>query len=409
MCYDGRHMVELPAIRSVIGLEEDSPLWTALARGVEEVIDEAHLKARLEQEEPLRVKLGIDPTSPHLHLGRSIPLLKLRDFQKLGCTAVFIVGDFTGQIGDTSDKESERPMLSEEEVVQNLATYQEQAGRLIDLSQAEVRRNSEWLQSLSYREVAWQAGHFSINDFIARENIARRLEAGKRVTLRETLYPLMQGYDSVAVRADLELGGTDQRFNLLTGRDMQRLYGQQPQDILTTPLIEGTDGRKMSSSFGNTINLTDVPRDMFGKVMTLRDELIVKYFVLLTRVPIAEIRQRAQALACGDNPRDHTLDLAEAITALYHGRDAAREAREYFIATFGEKRVPSDVPTLQPSSYDLLTILLEAGFTQSKSEARRVIQEGGVRVNGAVVRDPATTVPPGSLIQKGKRFFVRVE
>ncbi|RME29527.1 tyrosine--tRNA ligase [Candidatus Parcubacteria bacterium] len=402
------HNAQLPAIRPVKGLEEDSALWSVLARGVEEVIDEDHLRKRLESGERLRVKLGIDPTSPHLHLGRTVPLLKLRDFQQAGCQIVFIIGDFTGQIGDTSDKDSERPMLSEEEVERNLQTYRDQVGKILSLGEIEFERNSKWLSRLSYKDIAWQAGFFSVNDFVARENIARRLAAGKRVTLRETLYPLMQGYDSVAVRADVEIGGTDQRFNLLTGRDMQRLYSQEPQDILTTPIIEGTDGRKMSSSWGNTINILDGPRDMFGKLMTVRDELIVKYFVLLTREPIAEVRGRAKALERGDNPREHKLALAFAITAFYHSPQAAQDAQEYFIHTFSEKTVPSDAPELRPSAYDITSVLLEAGFVASKSEARRVLADGGVRVNGKVVRDPGAVVPPGALVQKGKRHFVRV-
>src|ERR1035437_6652152 len=227
-----------------------------LTRGVSEIIGKKELEDKLHLGKPLRIKLGIDPTSPNLHLGRSIPLLKLRDFQKLGHIVVFIIGDFTGIIGDTSDQDAERPMLTKEIIDENQKTYFEQVGKIIDLSKAEFHHNSDWLEKLTYREIGEQADCFSVSDFVARENIAKRLEEGKRVSLREVLYPLMQGYDSVAIKADIELGGNDQRFNLLAGRKLQEKYGQEPQSIIMGPLIEGLDGRKMSSSWGNTINVS---------------------------------------------------------------------------------------------------------------------------------------------------------
>jgi tyrosyl-tRNA synthetase len=264
-----------------------------LTRGVEEIIDVEHLKKKLESGKQLRVKLGIDPTSANIHLGRSIPLLKLRDFQELGHQIVFIVGDATGVIGDTSDKDSERPMLTRADVEQNLKQYKEQVGKILDLNKIEFRYNSEWLNTLSYDEIGEHANVFSLAEFISRDNIRRRLEAGTRVSLRELLYPLMQGYDSVAIKADVELGGTDQRFNLLAGRTLQAHFGQEPQDILMNPLVAGTDGRKMSSSWGNTVNLTDEPNDMFGKIMSVPDELIIEYFTYMTRVPLAEVESYA--------------------------------------------------------------------------------------------------------------------
>ena len=277
---------------------------TLLNRGVEEIIDLPHLEEKIKRGKSLRVKLGIDPTSPYIHLGRSIPLLKLRDFQELGHKAILIVGDFTGLIGDTSDKESERPMLSKEVVRENAKTYIEQAGKIIDIKSAEIYHNSDWLAGLDYMDIGRQADIFSLNEFISRENIRRRLDAGTRVSLRELLYPLMQGYDSVHVKADVEIGGTDQRFNLLAGRDLQRLYGEEPQDIITNPLIEGLDGRKMSSSFGNTINLLDSQNEMFGKIMSLHDDLIIKYFFLLTRVNLDTIREYDKDLEKGTNHRE---------------------------------------------------------------------------------------------------------
>ena len=249
-----------------------------LTRGVSETIDKENLKKKLMSGRKLRVKLGIDPTSPNIHIGRSVVLLKLRDFQELGHQIILIIGDFTGMVGDTSDKDTERPMLSEEQVKKNMKSYVEQASKILDIKKAEIEYNSKWLKRLGFGDIGRMANQFSLGEFIARENIRKRLDEQKPVSLRELVYPLMQGYDSVAIKADVELGGTDQRFNLLAGRTIQALYGQEPQDILMTNLIAGTDGRKMSSSWGNTINVTGEPKDMFGKVMSTTDELIIPYF-----------------------------------------------------------------------------------------------------------------------------------
>lgn len=396
-----------------------------LTRGVAEVIDRDSLEKKLRSGQQLRVKLGIDPTSPNLHLGRSVPLLKLRDFQELGHKVVFIVGDFTGVIGDTSDKDSERPMLDRETVEKNLKSYKEQAGKIIDLGDAEVHYNSEWLQKLTYADVAEQSNLFSVAEFIARDNIRRRLDAGTRVSLREVLYPLMQGYDSVAVRADVELGGTDQRFNLLAGRTMQPHFKQAPQDILMNPLVEGTDGRKMSSSWGNTINFMDSPNDMFGKIMSIGDDLIIKYLTFFTRLPLSEISTLEREMAAGTNPRDIKVLLGKEIVRMYHGDSAAEESVEYFEAVFSKKEKPTEIPEIRPSSYDLYTVLIEAGFAKSNSEVRTLVSQGGVKVNDVVVvslsgcfAKPGTIeahliaepkeIKPGDIIQKGKRFFVKV-
>lgn len=381
-----------------------------LTRGVVEIIDQANLERKLASGQPLRVKLGIDPTSPNLHLGRSIPLLKLQDFQKLGHKIIFIVGDFTGLIGDTSDKESERPMLSPETVKENLKTYIEQAGKIIDVSQAEVHHNSEWLAKLDYLEIGRQADTFSLNEFMSRENIKRRLDAGKRVSLRELLYPLMQGYDSVAVKADVELGGTDQRFNLLAGRDIQRLYNQVPQDIVVGPLIEGPDGQKMSSSAGNTINLLDTPDDMFGKIMSIPDELIIKYFTWLTRVDLATIGEYEAKLKAGENPRDVKKKLASELVRMYHSAEVADKAQDYFTKTFSNKEIPDNLPEFNPESgqYDLISVLVEAKLASSKSDAGRIIEQGGVKIDGQVIIDPHFVVPSGVTLQKGKLKFLKI-
>ncbi len=379
-----------------------------LTRGVSEIIDKNSLQEKLKSGKKLRVKLGIDPTSPDLHLGRSIPLLKLQDFQKEGHKIIFIVGDFTGVIGDTSDKDSERPMLDRDTIKKNLDTYVSQASKIIDIENAEIHYNSEWLEKLGYEEIGKQANVFSLSDFIDRENIKKRLDGGKRVSLREVLYPLMQGYDSVAIKADIELGGTDQRFNLLAGRDMQKMYGQEPQDIIMGPLLEGVDGRKMSSSFGNTINLNDAPNDMYGKVMGVSDDLIIKYFTLVTRVPLREISKLDEDLKGGKNPRDIKMILAKTITRMYHSAEAADSAEKYFIDTFSLGKIPERVEELSPKSFLLLDILVESGLASSKSEARRLVGQGGVKVDSEVVQDIDMEVKSGSLVQKGKAGFLKI-
>lgn len=379
-----------------------------LTRGVEEIIDKSNLENKLMSGKQLRVKLGIEPTSPNIHLGRSIPLLKLRDFQELGHKIILIIGDFTGLIGDTSDKDSERPMLSEGVVKQNLKTYIKQAAKIINVDAAEIYHNGEWLSKLDYLEIGRQADTFSLNEFISRENINRRLDKGKRVSLRELLYPLMQGYDSVKVRADVEIGGTDQRFNLLAGRDLQRLYGQPPQDIVTNPLIEGLDGRKMSSSIGNTVNLLDTPNDMFGKLMSLKDEFIIKYFTLLTRVDRNIIAEHQITLNSGVNPRNIKIKLAFEIVRMYHSEKDALNVQDFFIRTFSNKETPENLLEFKPSNYNIISILTEAKFSPSKSEGRRIVEQGGVRINGVVIKDMNFIVPNNSTLQKGKMKFLKI-
>jgi len=388
--------------------QNEEQIKELLSRGVEEVIDYQDLFAKLKSGKKLRIKLGIDPTSPNIHLGRSIPLLKLRDFQALGHQIVFIIGDFTGTIGDTSDKTSERPMLDEKVIKENIKTYVKQAGKLLDIKKCEIYYNSAWLGKLKYPEISRQANIFSINEFISRDNIRRRLDEGTRVSLREVLYPLMQGYDSVEVKADVELGGTDQRFNLLSGREMQRHYGQTPQNIITNPLVEGLDGRKMSSSWGNTVNLLESPSDMFGKIMSLKDEFIIKYFTLLTRVSSVKIKEYEASLKNGANPRDLKLLLAKEIVTLYHSEKIAEAQVTNFIAVFSQKKQPTVMLELKPRAYDLLAVLLEAKLVSSKSEARRVLEQGGVKVDSEVVKDSSFILKSGMVIQKGKLHFLKI-
>ncbi len=379
-----------------------------LTRGVEEIIVKPDLEKKLLSGKKLRVKLGIDPTSPNLHVGRSIPLLKMRDFQELGHQLVFIVGDFTGVIGDTSDKDSERPMLEEKKIKENMKSYVEQAGKIIDLEKAEVHYNSEWLKKLTFAEIGSQADQFSLHEFNARENIKRRLDAGTRVSLRELLYPLMQGYDSVAIKADVELGGTDQRFNLLAGRTLQQFYKQEAQNIIMGPILEGTDGRKMSSSWGNTINLTAEPNDMYGKVMTVPDNLLIKYFTLATRVPMETVKEYETALKKGENPRNIKMKLGFELVRFYHSEKAAQAAEQYFIDTFKNKEIPTDIPEIKPSAYDIVTILVESKMCSTKSDARRSIEQGGVKIGEEKIESIDYVVKTGDIVQKGKRFFVKV-
>lgn len=380
-----------------------------LTRGVEEVIDRKHLEEVLRSKKKLRVKLGIDPTSPNIHIGRAGALWKLRAFQDLGHHVIFIVGDFTGMIGDTSDKDSERPMLSEKEVKANGADYFAQAFKILDKKKTEVHYNSEWLKKLGFLELAKISNLFGLHEFASREVIARRMKADKRVSYLELMYPLMQGYDSVAVKADVELGGTDQRFNLLTGRDIQRYYKQEPQDIMTLQILEGTDGRKMSSSWGNVINIVDEPNDMFGKIMSVGDNLIKKYFVLATQVPLEKVDE---IMAGNSNPRDQKIILAEEITKLYHGDKKALAAKEAFINQFSKGELPTDIESkkIGPGDFKLSELIVKAGMVTSKSEARRLIEQKGVKVDKQAINDVIVSLDGKKeyLLQVGKRKFLKI-
>lgn len=386
---------------------DEQKITELLSRGVEEVIQKDRIEQRLRSGAQLRIKLGIDPTSPHIHLGRTVPLLKLRDFQKLGHKIIFIVGDFTGVIGDTSDKESERPMLSQEAVEENKKTYFAQVAKILDIDEVEFRYNTEWLEPLTYKEIALHADAFSVSDFIARDNIKRRLDAGKRVSLREVLYPLMQGYDSVAIRADVEIGGTDQRFNLLAGRALQEKFGQEPQGIITNPLINGTDGRKMSSSWGNTITLTMEPADMYGKVMSMADSELITYFTICTRVPLTEISEMEQAIKNGANPRDIKMKLAHEIVRMYHGDEHATKSESTFIETFQKGHIPDDIPEI---TAPYVENLIRHGIIPSKTELRRLLEAGGVREADTEVKlaEFPDAVPEPLILKIGKRRFVKL-
>lgn len=386
-----------------------------LLRGVEDVVERKHLERALRSGKKLRVKHGIDPTGPKIHLGRAATLRKVRAFQEAGHKIILIVGDFTAQVGDPSDKLSKRPMLTAGQVQRNLKNYKKQLGKIIDLSKAEFHFNSKWLKKLDFREISELAESFSVQQMLARRNFKERFLKSEEISLREFLYPLMQGYDSVAVRADLEIGGTDQLFNLMAGRVVQRHYGQKEQDILTTQMIEGTDGRKMSTSWGNVITIVDKPNDMFGEIMSIKDDLIVKYFVLATDVPAKEVIKIEKSLkGKKTNPRDIKARLAYEIVELYHGEEKAGEAEAEFNRVFQKKKLPTRIPvrTVPGDNHTASSLIYVTGAASSMSAARRLVEQDAVKLDYARVKDPKEKIkipPKGVLLQVGKRKFFRVK
>lgn len=385
-----------------------------LERGVEEVIDKSHLEAALRSGKQLRVKLGIDPTGPKIHIGRAILLWKLRAFQELGHQIVLIIGDFTSQIGDASDKDSMRKCLSEKEVKENMKDYERQIGKILDMKKVEVRHNNEWLGKLTYAEYSYFAKKFTAQQMIQRRNFKERWDNENPIGLHELGYPLLQGYDSVAVKADVELGGFDQLFNLQRGRDMQKIFKQEPQDILITKMLNGLDGRKMSTSWGNVITIIDEPNDMFGKIMSMQDELIGDYFELCTQIPMGEVAKIKQDLKNQSvNPRDLKVRLAFEIVKLYHGEKASQKAKEEFENVFQKKELPSDMPEwpAKRGEYNILDLLFESGLTPSKAEAKRMILAGAVEINSQTKTDwqEIIKIENDTTIQVGKRKFVRIK
>jgi tyrosyl-tRNA synthetase len=412
-------VVEMLVTREVLLPMKPEGQLEALRRGTVSIVTEEELLGKLrrsaEKGTPLRVKLGIDPTAPDLHLGFAVVLRKLRRFQDLGHQAVLIVGDYTGLVGDPSGQKKARPQLTYEEIDRNAKTYFEQAGKILDLERVEIVRNGDWFKKLSFREVLDLASKMTVARMLEREDFAKRYRAGDPISIQEFLYCLMQGYDSVMVRADVELGGTDQTFNLLVGRDLQRDRGMEPQVALTVPLLIGTDGEaKMSKSYGNYIGLTEPPREMFGKLMSIPDRLMRQYFELCTDMPEAEIDRLCSEAV---HPREAKERLAREIVTLYHGTKPAEEAAEEFRRVFAEGGLPGEIPevTLELSSLDggkawVVKLLVLTGLVPSSSEGRRAIAQRGVRLDGAVVTDPnlEVEVADGMLLQHGKRRFVRV-
>ncbi|HEY5494246.1 MAG TPA: tyrosine--tRNA ligase [Candidatus Anoxymicrobiaceae bacterium] len=397
-----------------------------ISSGAVEVIPETELKAKLASSissgKPLIIKLGVDPTRPDLHIGHSVPLNKLRQFQELGHQVVLIIGDFTALIGDPSAQDVTRPVLTAEEVAANARTYVEQAGKVLDTKRVRLVRNSQWLAPLDFKQILELSSKFTVARILERDDFDRRYKEEKPIGLHEFMYPLMQAYDSVMLEADVELGGTDQKFNLLAGRHLQRALGQEPQCVVTLPLLEGTDGvAKMSKSLANDVGLTDPPDEMFGKVMSIPDAVLWKYFELVTPVPVDEIAaMRASVESEEMNPRDAKERLAREIVNTYYGEAEAQRAADSFRKVFSLKQMPEDVPVsmLAPDVFKegkvwIVELLVSLGLAASKGEARRLIDGGGVSIDGEKVTDPELELRPeqikGKLLRKGRRSFVRVE
>ncbi|NBP19123.1 MAG: tyrosine--tRNA ligase [Burkholderiaceae bacterium] len=384
-------------------------------RGCEELLVEADWLQKLARSEatqkPLRIKLGLDPTAPDIHLGHTVVLNKLRQLQDLGHTVIFLIGDFTSMIGDPSGRNSTRPPLTPEEIAVNAKTYYQQASIILDPSKTEVRYNSEWCDALGARGMITLAAKYTVARMLERDDFTKRYRGGVPISVHEFLYPLMQGYDSVALQSDLELGGTDQKFNLLVGRELQKEYGQEPQCILTMPLLVGLDGvEKMSKSKGNYIGINEPANEMFGKVMSISDELMWSYFTLLSFRPMAEIDHMKQEVAAGRNPRDCKVLLGQEIVARFHSQAAAEKALEDFNHR-AKGGIPDDIPELELSGAPLgiAALLKAANLVPSTSEANRNIEQNGVRIDGAVVSDKALKVELGTyVIQVGKRRFAKV-
>ncbi|MDH7498454.1 MAG: tyrosine--tRNA ligase [Syntrophomonadaceae bacterium] len=389
-----------------------------LRRGTAEIVPEEELlkkiEASLRSGRPLRVKLGLDPTAPDIHLGHTVVLNKLRQFQDLGHEVHLIIGDFTGRIGDPSGKSETRKQLSEAEVMANARTYEAQVFKVLDRSKTHIYFNSEWLAPLRFADVIKLAATFTVARMMEREDFAKRLREGIPISVHEFFYPLMQGYDSVELRADVELGGTDQKFNLLVGRSLQREYGQEPQVAMMMPILEGTDGvQKMSKSLGNYIGVNEDPFEMYGKTMSIADHLITRYLELATRVPMEEISALATGMAEGRiNPRDAKMRLARELVTLYHGPEAAERAEERFKLVFSQRTLPEDIPEYRVAAGEewLPRLLVEAGLCSSTSEGRRLVAQGAVRVDGERVDDSeaALSLRDGMVVQVGRRKFVRL-
>lgn len=392
---------------------EQAPL---LKRGASEILLERDLTERLAEARPLRVKAGFDPTAPDLHLGHVVLLQKLRGFQDLGHNVIFLIGDFTGMIGDPTGKNVTRKPLTREEIAENARTYEVQVFKVLNRDRTEVRFNSEWFDKMSAAELIKLAGQQTVARMLERDDFEKRYKTGQSISIHEFLYPLVQGYDSVALKADVELGGTDQKFNLLVGRELQKHYGQRPQIVMTMPLLEGTDGiEKMSKSLGNYVGIDEPPDQMFGKIMSISDPLMWRYYELLSSRGLDEIASMRRETERGANPRDVKLALAKELVGRFHGGAAAGEsAMRDFLARFQRHEVPEQMPQIELSMADgplsVAVALKSSGLTKSTSEAIRKIKEGGVRVDGQRVEDPSATLRVGEsvVLQLGKRSFVRI-
>lgn len=389
--------------------------FAELKRGTAEILLESELLTKLRRGKPLRIKAGFDPTAPDLHLGHTVLINKMRRFQDFGHEVIFLIGDFTGLIGDPSGRNATRPALTPEDVKANAATYEQQIFKILDPQKTRVDFNSRWMNQMTSAGLIQLAAKHTVARMLERDDFSKRYKGGQPIAVHEFLYPLVQGYDSVALQADVELGGTDQKFNLLVGRQLQEAYGQEPQIVLTMPLLEGLDGvNKMSKSLGNYIGVAEAPDDMFGKLMSISDDLMWRYFDLLSFRPNAELAKFRQEIADGRNPMEVKFELALEITARFHGSDAAVRARENFKARSQKREVPDQVQRLNATAdrdtIPITALLKQCGLVASTSEASRLMQQGGVRLNGEKVQDTKATmpVPSSGLFQVGKRVFAEI-
>ena len=381
-----------------------------LTRGVDEVIVLEDLKKKLEIGKKLRIKFGIDPTGSDMHIGHAVPLRKLRQFQDMGHQVILLIGDYTAMVGDPTGRDQTRPVLKRENIEENMKTYVEQAGKILDMKKLEIRYNSEWYKDKKVDFMMELTGKITVARVLDRDDFKKRLEGGSDIQMQEILYPLLQGYDSVVLESDVEIGGTDQKFNLLMGRKLQKRYDQPEQDIITSPLLEGTDGvKKMSKTYGNYIGLMDTSEDVYGKTMSVPDDLIIKYFELATDIEMDKIEGYKKQLESGTNPRDVKAILAYELTRLYHGEEGAKKGQEHFASVIQGDKKPEDMLEIAPSKNDIITALVEAELVKTTSEARRAIDQGGVKINDEKVESIDAEVKSGDVVQKGKRHFVKIK
>ncbi|MGR3808752.1 tyrosyl-tRNA synthetase [Pasteurella testudinis DSM 23072] len=392
-------------------MTELNTVLAELKRGVDEVLSESDLIEKLKENRPLRVKLGADPTAPDIHLGHTVVLNKLRQFQQLGHEVYFLIGDFTGMVGDPSGKNTTRPPLTREDVLANAETYKQQIFKILDPQKTKIVFNSDWLGQLGTEGMIRLASNYTVARMLERDDFKKRFTNNQPIAIHEFIYPLLQGHDSVALQADVELGGTDQKFNLLVGRELQKSAGQKPQVAITLPLLEGLDGeKKMSKSLGNYIGISEAPDEMFGKVMSISDELMWRWYDLLSFRPLSEIAQFKQEVANGKNPRDLKVLLAKEIIARFHSEADADAAEQTFINRFQKGAMPDEMPEFEfQGEIGLANLLKEAGLVASTSEANRMVQQGGVKIDGEKVEDSKMMIQASSAVyQVGKRKFARV-
>ncbi|MCU7796214.1 MAG: tyrosine--tRNA ligase [Candidatus Thiodiazotropha sp. (ex Myrtea spinifera)] len=386
-----------------------------IKRGTDEVLPEELLLKKLQRQKPLKIKAGFDPTAPDLHLGHTVLINKLRQFQELGHEVIFLIGDFTGMIGDPTGKSATRPPLTRDEVLENAKTYEHQIFKILDPAKTTVFFNSSWMGEMSAVDLIQLAAKHTVARMLERDDFSKRYTGGQPIAIHEFLYPLIQGYDSVALKADVELGGTDQKFNLLVGRQLQEAYDQEPQVVITLPILEGLDGvQKMSKSLNNYIGITDAPEEMFGKVMSISDDLMWRYFELLSFRPMEEINAMRQGIEQGDNPRDVKIRLAEELVERFHSREQAVKAHGAFVARFQKGQMPDEMPevelTADSRGYPIANLLKDAALVKSTSEAIRMIKQGAVKIDGERIADQSVQIASGTMavFQVGKRRFARV-